>query len=94
LRQPDFSKFPCLRLAYKALALGGSAPAILNAANEVAVEAFLKSRIPFTAIPRMIEKIMEAIKPKDIFTLEDILIVDNLAREAAYEWINSEGIDF
>ena len=91
---PDFSKFPCLRLAYKALALGGSAPAILNAANEVAVEAFLKSRIPFTAIPRMIEKIMEAIKPKDIFTLEDILIVDNLAREAAYEWINSEGIDF
>lgn len=91
---PDFSKFPCLRLAYKALALGGSAPAILNAANEVAVEAFLKSRIPFTAIPRMIEQVMEVIKPKDIFTLEDILIVDNLAREAAYEWINSEGIDF
>jgi hypothetical protein len=42
----------------------------------------------------MIEQVMEAIKPKDIFTLEDILIVDNLAREAAYEWINSEGIDF
>ena len=91
---PDFSKFPCLRLAYKALALGGSAPAILNAANEVAVEAFLKSRIPFTAIPKMIEQVMEAIKPKDIFTLEDILIVDNLARKAAYEWINSEEIDF
>ena len=91
---PDFSKFPCLRLAYKALALGGSAPAILNAANEVAVEAFLKSQIPFTAIPKMIEQVMEVIKPKDIFTLEDILIVDNLAREAAYERINSEGIDF
>ena len=42
----------------------------------------------------MIEQVMEVIKPKDIFTLEDILIVDNLAREAAYERINSEGIDF
>ena len=90
---PDFSKFPCLRLAYKALASGGSAPAILNAANEVAVEAFLKSRIPFTAIPILIEQVMEAIEPKDIFTLEDVLIVDSLARKAAYAWINSEGID-
>jgi 1-deoxy-D-xylulose-5-phosphate reductoisomerase len=90
---PDFSKFPCLRLAYKALASGGSAPAILNAANEVAVEAFLKSRIPFTAIPILIEQVMETIEPKDIFTLEDVLVVDNLAREAAYAWIDSEGID-
>lgn len=91
---PDFSKFPCLGLAYKALASGGSAPAILNAANEVAVEAFLKSRIPFTAIPSMIEQVMEAIKPKDIFTLEDVLTVDSLAREAAYERISSETTDF
>ena len=90
---PDFSKFPCLQLAYKALASGGSAPAILNAANEVAVEAFLKSRIPFTVIPIMIEQVMETIEPKDIFTLEDVLIVDNLAREAAYTWINSERIN-
>lgn len=90
---PDFSKFPCLGLAYKALASGGSAPAILNAANEVAVEAFLKSRIPFTAIPSMIEQVMRAIKPKDIFTLEDVLTADSLAREAAYEWISSEKID-
>ena len=51
-------------------------------------------RDSFTAIPKMIEQVMEVIKPKDIFTLEDILIVDNLAREAAYERINSEGIDF
>ncbi len=90
---PDFSKFPCLGLAYKALASGGSAPAILNAANEVAVEAFLKSRIPFTAIPSMIEQVMQAINPKDIFTLEDVLTADSLAREAAYEWISSEKID-
>ncbi len=90
---PDFSKFPCLGLAYKALASGGSAPAILNAANEVAVEAFLKSRIPFTAIPSMIEQVMQAINPKDIFTLEDVLTADSLAREAAYEWLCSEKID-
>jgi 1-deoxy-D-xylulose-5-phosphate reductoisomerase len=90
---PDFSKFPCLGLAYKALASGGSAPAILNAANEVAVEAFLKSRIPFTAIPTMIEQVMQAIKPKDIFTLEDVLTADSLARKAAYEWISLEKVD-
>jgi 1-deoxy-D-xylulose-5-phosphate reductoisomerase len=90
---PDFSKFPCLGLAYKALASGGSAPAILNAANEVAVEAFLKSRIPFTAIPSMIEQVMQVINPKDIFTLEDVLTADSLARETAYEWLSSEKID-
>jgi 1-deoxy-D-xylulose-5-phosphate reductoisomerase len=89
---PDFSKFPCLGLAYKALASGGSAPAILNAANEVAVEAFLKSRIRFTAIPSMIEQVMQVIKPKDIFTLEDVLTADSLAREASYEWLGSEKI--
>jgi len=90
---PDFSKFPCLGLAYKALASGGSAPAILNAANEVAVEAFLKSRIPFTTIPSMIEQVMQAVNPKDIFTLEDVLTADSLAREAAYEWLSSEKIN-
>jgi 1-deoxy-D-xylulose-5-phosphate reductoisomerase len=90
---PDFSKFPCLGLAYKALASGGSAPAILNAANEVAVEAFLKSRIPFTTIPLMIEQVMQVINPKDIFTLEDVLTADSLAREAAYEWLSSEKIN-
>jgi 1-deoxy-D-xylulose-5-phosphate reductoisomerase len=90
---PDFSKFPCLGLAYKALASGGSAPAILNAANEVAVEAFLKSRISFTTIPSMIEQVMQVINPKDIFTLEDVLTADSLAREAAYEWLSSEKIN-
>ena len=90
---PDFSKFPCLGLAYKALASGGSAPAILNAANEVAVEAFLKSRIPFTTIPSMIEQVMQVINPKDIFTLEDVLTADSLARETAYEWLSSEKIN-
>ena len=87
---PDFSKFPCLKLAYKALASGGSSPAILNAANEVAVEAFLESQLPFKAIPSIIDQVMQEIKPKDIFTLEDVLTADGLAREAAYERISSE----
>lgn len=87
--KPDFTKFPCLRLAYKALAAGGSAPAILNAANEVAVESFLKSKIPFTAIPSMIEQVMREIEHKDIFTLDDVLVADSMAREAAYEKLSA-----
>lgn len=84
---PDLRRFPCLRLAYQALEKGGSAPAILNAANEVAVESFLHSRMPFTAIPSMIEEVMQAIGHKDIATLNDVLAADRLAREAAHEWL-------
>tara|TARA_Y100001936_G_scaffold243745_1_gene283067 strand:+ start:1487 stop:2689 length:1203 start_codon:yes stop_codon:yes gene_type:complete len=88
--KPNFTRFPCLNLAYKALSSGGSAPTVLNAANEVAVEAFLESSIPFTEIPSIIEKVMEIIKPTDIFTLEDILEIDDLARNAAYKLIDSK----
>ncbi len=84
---PDSKRFPCLRLAYQALAAGGSAPAILNAANEVAVESFLKCRMPFTAIPVMIEEIMQTVAHKDIATLKDVLAADSAAREAAHEWL-------
>ena len=84
---PDFKRFPCLGLAYQALAAGGSAPAILNAANEVAVESFLKCRMPFTAIPAMIEETMQIVSHKDIATLKDVLAADSVAREAAHEWL-------
>lgn len=84
---PDFKRFPCLGLAYQALATGGSAPAVLNAANEVAVESFLKCQMPFTAIPAMIEDVMGTIGRKDIVTLDDVLAADSLAREAAHEWL-------
>ena len=84
---PDFKRFPCLKLAYQALAIGGSAPAILNAANEVAVDSFLKSRMPFTAIPVMIEDVMQTVGHKDIATLNDVLAADRVAREAAHEWL-------
>lgn len=86
---PDFTRFPCLGLAYQALAAGGSAPAILNAANEVAVESFLKHRMPFTAIPTMIEQVMQTVSRKDVATLEDVLAADSAARETAHEWLAS-----
>ena len=86
---PDFKRFPCLGLAYQALAAGGSTPAILNAANEVAVESFLKRRMPFTAIPVMIEKVMQSVSRKDIATLEDVLEADREARETAHDWLSS-----
>ncbi len=86
---PDLKRFPCLGLAYQALAAGGNAPAILNAANEVAVESFLKRRMPFTAIPTMIEQVMQTVSRKDIATLEDILAADRVARETAHEWLAS-----
>jgi 1-deoxy-D-xylulose-5-phosphate reductoisomerase len=85
--EPDFKRFPCLKLAYQALATGGSAPAVLNAANEVAVESFLKSRMSFTAIPAMIEDVMQTVGHKDMATLNDVLAADRMAREAAHEWL-------
>lgn len=85
--KPDFARFPCLRLAYEALASGGSAPAILNAANEVAVESFLERRISFTTIPSMIEEVMQRVNRTSINTLDDILEVDSMARATAYQWL-------
>lgn len=87
--EPDFKRFPCLGLAYQALAAGGSTPAILNAANEVAVESFLKRRMPFTAIPVMIEQVMQSVSRKDIASLEDVLEADREAREKAHDWLAS-----
>ncbi|MEY4960145.1 MAG: hypothetical protein RL610_324 [Pseudomonadota bacterium] len=86
---PDFKRFPCLGLAYQALVAGGSTPAILNAANEVAVESFLKRRMPFTAIPIMIEQVMQSVSRKDIASLEDVLEADREARETAHDWLSS-----
>lgn len=84
---PDFERFPCLGLAYQALAAGGNMPALLNAANEIAVESFLNGQMPFTAIPSMIEQVMQTISHKDVNTLEDVLEADNAARETAREWL-------
>jgi 1-deoxy-D-xylulose-5-phosphate reductoisomerase len=84
---PDFKRFPCLELAYQALAAGGNMPAVLNAANEIAVESFLQRRMAFTAIPSMIDHVMQTIKQEEIMTLDDVLQTDARAREVAREWL-------
>jgi 1-deoxy-D-xylulose-5-phosphate reductoisomerase len=81
-QRPDHQAFPCLRLAYRALEAGGAAPAVLNAANEVAVERFLDGRLGFTAIPRLIESVLDARAdaPADGSTLAGIRAADAWAR--------------
>ncbi|MFP4079572.1 MAG: 1-deoxy-D-xylulose-5-phosphate reductoisomerase [Ectothiorhodospira sp.] len=80
---PDKDRFPCLRLAYESFRAGGTATAILNAANEIAVEAFLGARIRFTDIPRVIETALERVPHGDARDLSQILEADRAAREAA-----------
>ena len=84
---PDFERFPCLALAYQALRTGGTAPAVLNAANEVAVDAFLNGKISFLDIPRLISDVLEAQASVAADTLDDVLLADAQARAAAQEWI-------
>lgn len=84
---PDTGRFPCLRLAYDALAAGGTMPACLNAANEELVAGFLAGRLAFTEIPRHIESIMNRHAGGPARTLEDLLETDAWARRAARERI-------
>lgn len=81
--RPDFQRFPCLRLAYEALSEGGNAPAVLNAANEVAVEAFLGGNLGFTRIPRVIAQTLADVPWKEVASMEDVLAADGVAREVA-----------
>ena len=80
---PDFTRFPCLGLAYAALRAAGTAPAILNAANEVAVEAFLNKQIAFPAIPQVIETVLNQLPVCAVHDLDDVLEADAQARLAA-----------
>ncbi len=86
---PDRERFPCLELACHAWQKGGTAPAILNAANEVAVQAFLDQEISFTSIPRLIEHVMEQCTVHDAVSLEVILQDDTAARRQARDYIGS-----
>jgi 1-deoxy-D-xylulose-5-phosphate reductoisomerase len=86
-QRPDFQRFPCLKLAYDALLAGGTAPAILNAANEVAVQAFLDGRIGFRAIDRLIAQVMEELPHGEITDIGALLEQDHRAREAAQIFI-------
>lgn len=82
-KKANFDKFPCIKLAYKALELGGTMPAVLNGANEIAVNAFLNSKINFLAIPIIIQNTMKEHKPKYNPNINDILDADYWAREKA-----------
>ena len=85
---PDMTRFPCLSLAYQALRAGGAAPAILNAANEVAVESFLARQIRFTDIATVVEKVLDAIAPSRILDLASVLAFDDEARQRARHFIS------
>jgi 1-deoxy-D-xylulose-5-phosphate reductoisomerase len=82
---PDLQRFPCLRLAYEAWEAGGTASTVLNAANEVAVQAFLEGALPFTGIPRLIEDCMGRCASSGAVDLEAILAADAAARTLARE---------
>jgi len=79
-QEANLERFPCLRLAYQAIAAGGIMPTVLNAANEIAVEAFLNEQIRFTDIPVIIERCMNAIEVQEADTLDIILTIDQQAR--------------
>lgn len=80
---PDLVRFPCLRLAYQAAEAGGAACIALNAADEIAVNAFLEGCIPFTGIPRTIERVLEATPETHPATIEEVLQIDEEARQVA-----------
>jgi 1-deoxy-D-xylulose-5-phosphate reductoisomerase len=88
--EPDTDRFPCLRLAYEAMQAGGSAGCVLNAADEVAVAAFLEGRIPFGAIPRVIASVLNDLPLRALRTVDDVLEADAEARRAAAETVATQ----
>ncbi|PLX80306.1 MAG: 1-deoxy-D-xylulose-5-phosphate reductoisomerase [Desulfuromonas sp.] len=85
---PDPERFPCLGLAYRALQLGGTAPAVLNAANEIAVASFLEGGIPFVGIPQLVRAVLERHQVGRLEHVDDALKADLWARSAAREMLN------
>ena len=87
--QPDLKKYKCLELAYLALEQGKSAPGTLNAANEVAVNAFLKNKIGFLDIPEVVEKTLQEVSCQNLDTLESVVENDQLSRKIALSFVKS-----
>ena len=79
----DLERFPCVRLAYEALERGGTAPAVLNAANEIAVAAFLNGRIAFLDIVSVVEETLTGYRPNALHSLTDLFSIDAAARAYA-----------
>jgi 1-deoxy-D-xylulose-5-phosphate reductoisomerase len=88
--RPDMQRFPCLRLCYEAIKRGGSATVVLNAANEIAVQAFLDGRIGFTGIAEVIEHALEQAEiEEDVSSLEAILAADAAARDISVQYVST-----
>lgn len=90
-KAPDEQRFPCLRLAREAAEAGNSAPAVLNAANEVAVEAFLQRRIRFPEIASMIEQVLDQEPVVAVESLDAVFAADQRARQLAGQWLAHHG---
>ena len=88
-REPDLDRFPCLGLAFRVMKTGDNAPAVLNAANEIAVEAFLDGRIGFSRIPELVEDVLNRVPLAPIVSLDDVFEQDRLAREQAAQFASS-----
>lgn len=89
-KKPNFNKFPCIKLAYQALEIGGTMPAVLNGANEIAVNAFLNSQISLSTIPLVIQYTMKEHKPKYNLNISDVLDADCWAREKALDFYKNK----
>ena len=87
--EPDFKRFPCLALAFDAAKAGGTAPAVLNAANEVAVAAFLDQGLPYLSIHQVVEQVLNRLPVQNVQSLEDVLNADTLARKLANDIIQA-----
>jgi 1-deoxy-D-xylulose-5-phosphate reductoisomerase len=90
-QEPDTTRFPALKLARQAMQSGGLAPAILNAANEIAVAAFLKNSIGFTEIPQVVEQTLNQVQSGAAESIELILQVDRVARSVAQQIVINKG---
>ena len=91
--RPDANRFPALRLARAALEQGGAAPAVLNAANEVAVEGFLDGSLGFLRIAEIVERVLDAMVGRTVHSLEDVLAIDREARRVAREYVGGRHAD-
>ena len=87
--EPDLARFPCLSLAFSAAKVGGTAPTVLNAANEIAVAAFLDEGMPYLQIPKVVEKTLSAMPVIDAGSIESILEIDAQARTVARDFIKT-----
>lgn len=86
--EPDYKRYPCLKLAIQACYEGQHATTTLNAANEVAVQAFLDNRIKFTDIPTIVESVLNQVNHQKVSSIEELLVIDKVARKSALEFVN------